>query len=71
MLSPSQSLQYLKGSIERASMCTEWILSRFSAYRRLPVKGMPSKSMLHMQRMRAGRYGENAGYLAERGVIKA
>ncbi|WP_337226378.1 protein NinF, partial [Escherichia coli] len=22
MLSPSQSLQYLKGSIERASMCT-------------------------------------------------
>ncbi|HGE5361736.1 TPA: protein NinF, partial [Escherichia coli] len=25
MLSPSQSLQYLKGSIERASMCTEWI----------------------------------------------
>ncbi|MDA6150465.1 protein NinF, partial [Escherichia coli] len=23
MLSPSQSLQYLKGSIERASMCTE------------------------------------------------
>ncbi|ELL9011272.1 protein ninF, partial [Escherichia coli] len=27
MLSPSQSLQYLKGSIERASMCTEWILS--------------------------------------------
>ncbi|HAG7957004.1 TPA: protein ninF, partial [Escherichia coli] len=28
MLSPSQSLQYLKGSIERASMCTEWILSR-------------------------------------------
>ncbi|WP_230792788.1 protein NinF [Escherichia coli] len=37
MLSPSQSLQYLKGSIERASMCTEWILSRFSAYRRLPV----------------------------------
>ncbi len=50
MLSPSQSLQYLKGSIERASMCTEWILSRFSAYRRLPVKGMPSKSMLHMQK---------------------
>ncbi|WP_175616540.1 protein NinF [Escherichia coli] len=48
MLSPSQSLQYLKGSIERASMSTEWILSRFSAYRRLPVKGMPSKSMLHM-----------------------
>ncbi|HBH7363351.1 TPA: glycoside hydrolase family protein [Escherichia coli] len=39
MLSPSQSLQYLKGSIERASMCTEWILSRFSAYRRLPVSG--------------------------------
>ncbi|HBE3623458.1 TPA: protein ninF, partial [Escherichia coli] len=27
MLSPSQSLQYLKESIERASMCTEWILS--------------------------------------------
>ncbi|WP_248842123.1 protein NinF [Escherichia coli] len=26
MLSPSQSLQYLKESIERASMCTEWIL---------------------------------------------
>ncbi|HAX4087493.1 TPA: protein ninF, partial [Escherichia coli] len=50
MLSPSQSLQYLKESIERASMCTEWILSRFSAYRRLPVKGMPSKSMLHMQK---------------------
>ena len=25
MLSPSQSLQYLKESIERASMCTEWI----------------------------------------------
>ena len=44
MLSPSQSLQYLKESIERASMCTEWILSRFSAYRRLPVKGMPSNT---------------------------
>ncbi|HAV7424059.1 TPA: protein ninF [Escherichia coli] len=55
MLSPSQSLQYQKGSIERASMSTEWILSRFSAYRRLPVKGMPSKSMLHMQKNARGK----------------
>ncbi|MFA1984253.1 protein NinF [Escherichia coli] len=53
MLSPSQSLQYLKGSIERASMCTEWILSRFSAYRRLPVNVTNGAIVIHTQRLKS------------------
>ncbi|HDW4004403.1 TPA: tail fiber protein [Escherichia coli] len=62
MLSPSQSLQYLKGSIERASMCTEWILSRFSAYRRLPVwlNRYPTTygNIIHLKGMTAVGEGE-------------
>lgn len=36
---------YEQESVERASVYTEWILSRLSAYRRLLVKDMPGKTM--------------------------
>ena len=42
----------------------------FSAYRRLPVKGMPNKVDAAYAKECAGRYGENAGYLAERGLLR-
>ena len=40
-----QNRSYEQESVERASVYTEWILSRLSAYRRLLVKDMPGKTM--------------------------